>query len=138
MRRRPALSARNSGMIEVEVANRSGVDVDEQGAAELARRVLAAEGITAGEIGLVFVPADEARQLKRQHLGFDETPDVLAFPIDGREELPEGVPRQLGDVVICPDAVGEDWRRPLVHGVLHLLGYEHGSEMEEREAASAT
>jgi probable rRNA maturation factor len=125
-------------MIEVEVANRSGVDVDEQGAAELARRVLAAEGITAGEIGLVFVPADEARQLKRQHLGVDETPDVLAFPIDGREELPEGVPRQLGDVVICPDAVGEDWRRPLVHGVLHLLGYEHGSEMEEREAASAT
>jgi probable rRNA maturation factor len=125
-------------MIEVEVANRSGVDVDEQGAAELARRVLAAEGITAGEIGLVFVPADEARQLKRQHLGVDETPDVLAFPIDGREELPDGVPRQLGDVVICPDAVGEDWRRPLVHGVLHLLGYEHGSEMEEREAASAT
>jgi probable rRNA maturation factor len=125
-------------MIEVEVANRSGVDVDEQGAAELVRRVLAAEGVTAGEIGLVFVPADEARQLKRQHLGVDETPDVLAFPIDGREELPDGVPRQLGDVVICPDAVGEDWRRPLVHGVLHLLGYEHGSEMEEREAASAT
>ena len=137
MRRRPALSARNSGMIEVEVANRSGVDVDEQGAAELSRRVLAAEGITAGEIGLVFVPADEARQLKRQHLSVDETPDVLAFPIDGREELPDGVPRQLGDVVICPDGVGEDWRRPLVHGVLHLLGYEHGPEMEEREAASA-
>src|SRR5918995_447023 len=136
MRRRPALSARNSGMIEVEVANRSGVDVDEQGAAELSRRGLAAEGITPGEIGLVFVPADEARQLKRQHLGVDETPDVLAFPIDGREELPDGVPRQLGDVVICPDAVGEDWRRPLVHGVLHLLGYEHGPEMEEREAAS--
>ena len=125
-------------MVEVEVANRSGVDVDGQGAAELARRVLAAEGITAGEVGLVFVPADEARQLKRQHLGVDETPDVLAFPIDGREELPEGVPRQLGDVVICPDAVGEDWRRPLVHGVLHLLGYEHGPEMEEREAASAS
>jgi probable rRNA maturation factor len=123
-------------MVEVEVANRSGVDVDEQGAAELARRVLAAEGITAGEVGLVFVPADEARQLKRQHLGVDETADVLAFPIDGREELPDGVPRQLGDVVICPDAVGEDWRRPLVHGVLHLLGYEHGPEMEEREAAS--
>ena len=125
-------------MIEVEVANRSGVDVDEQGAAELARRVLAEEGITAGEVGLVFVPADEARHLKRQHLGVDETPDVLAFPIDGREELPDGVPRQLGDVVICPDAVGEDWRRPLVHGVLHLLGYEHGPEMEEREAASAS
>jgi probable rRNA maturation factor len=124
-------------MVEVEVANRSGVDVDEGAAAELARRVLAEEGITAGDVGVVFVPADEARRLKREHLGVDEAPDVLAFPIDGREELPDGVPRQLGDVVICPDAVGEDWRRPLVHGVLHLLGYEHGPEMEEREAASA-
>jgi probable rRNA maturation factor len=124
-------------MVEVEVGNRSGVDVDEEAAAELARRVLAEEGITAGEVGVVFVPADEARRLKREHLGVDEAPDVLAFPIDGREELPDGVPRQLGDVVICPDAVGEDWRRPLVHGVLHLLGYEHGPEMEEREAANA-
>jgi probable rRNA maturation factor len=124
-------------MVEVEVANRSGVDVDEGAAAELARRVLAEEGITAGDVGVVFVPADEARRLKREHLGVDEAPDVLAFPIDGREELPDGMPRQLGDVVICPDAVGEDWRRPLVHGVLHLLGYEHGPEMEEREAASA-
>jgi probable rRNA maturation factor len=125
-------------MVEVEVANRSGVDVDEQAAAELARRVLAQEGIAAGEVGLVFVPADEARRLKREHLGVDETPEVLAFPIDGREELPDGVPRQLGDVVICPDVVGEDWRRPLVHGVLHLLGYEHGPEMEEREATSGS
>jgi probable rRNA maturation factor len=124
-------------MVEVEVGNRSGVDVDEGAAAELARRVLAEEGITAGEVGVVFVPADEARRLKREHLGVDEAPDVLAFPIDGREELPDGVPRQLGDVVICPDVVGEDWRRPLVHGVLHLLGYEHGPEMEEREAARA-
>jgi len=125
-------------MVEVEVANRSGVDVDEQAAAELARRVLAQEGIAAGEVGLVFVPADEARRLKREHLGVDKTPEVLAFPIDGREELPDGVPRQLGDVVICPDVVGEDWRRPLVHGVLHLLGYEHGPEMEQREATSVS
>jgi probable rRNA maturation factor len=120
-------------MVEVEVANRSGADVDEHAAAELARRVLAKEGIEAGELGLVFVPAAEARELKREHLGVDETPDVLAFPIDGREELPDGVPRQLGDVVICPDEVGADWRDALVHGLLHLLGYEHGREMDERE-----
>src|SRR5215218_9589116 len=122
-------------MVEVEVANRSGVDVDEQAAAELARRVLAQEGIAAGEVGLVFVPADEARRLKREHLGVDETPDVLAFPIDAREELPEGIPRQLGDVVLCPHAAGDDWDDALVHGLLHLLGYDHGAEMEEREAA---
>jgi probable rRNA maturation factor len=122
-------------MIEVEVANRSGVAVDEESAAELVRRVLAEEGVAEGEIGLVFVGADEARRLKREHLGVDETPDVLAFPIDGREELPDGVPRQLGDVVVCPNVVGDDWREPLVHGLLHLLGYDHGAAMEEREAA---
>jgi probable rRNA maturation factor len=125
-------------MVQVEVANRSGAAVDERAAAELARRVLAAEGIEDGELGLAFVPADEARRLKQEHLGADETPDVLAFPIDGRDELPEGVPRQLGDVVVCPEVVGEDWRPPLVHGLLHLLGYQHGPEMEAREAATAS
>jgi probable rRNA maturation factor len=125
-------------MVEVEVANRSGIAVDEQAAADVARRVLAAEGIAEAELGVVFVGADEARRLKREHLGVDETPDVLAFPIDLREELPEGLPRQLGDVVICPEVVGAEWREPLVHGLLHLLGYEHGPEMEKREAASAS
>ena len=122
-------------MVEVEVANRSEVAVDEQAAIELVQRVLDADGVGDGEVGLAFVTADEARQLKREHLGIEETPDVLAFPIDGRDELPEGMPRQLGDVVVCPEVVGEDWREPLVHGLLHLLGYEHGDEMEKREAA---
>ena len=119
------------------MANRSGVAVDERATAEVARQVLETEGVSEGELGVVFVDADEARRLKREHLGVDETPDVLAFPIDAREELPEGVPRQLGDVVVCPEVVGEDWREPLVHGLLHLLGYEHGAEMEAREAAYA-
>jgi probable rRNA maturation factor len=120
-------------MIDVEVANRSGVAVDEQEAVELVRRILVAEGIAEGEVGLVFVAPDEARQLKREHLGVDETPDVLAFPIDAREALPDGVPRQLGDVVLCPDVTGDDWDDALVHGLLHLLGYDHGAEMDERE-----
>jgi probable rRNA maturation factor len=120
-------------MITVEVENRSGVEVDEAGAVELAGRVLRAEGIDDGELGIAFVGADEMRTLKRDHLGIDETTDVLSFPIDGRDALPDGVPRALGDVVLCPDVVGEDWRWPLAHGLLHLLGYEHGEEMSERE-----
>jgi probable rRNA maturation factor len=123
-------------MVEVEVANRSGAAVDERAAVELARQVLSAEGVEDGDLGLVFVAADEARRLKQEHLGVDETPDVLAFPIDGVDDLPPGVPRQLGDVVICPELVGDGWREPLIHGLLHLLGYEHGAEMEAREAAS--
>ena len=121
-------------VVTVEIENRSGIQVDEAGAQELARQVLAAEGIDEGDLGLAFVGPDEMRALKRDHLGVDEATDVLSFPIDGREELPDGVPRQLGDAVLCAQVVGEAWRAPLVHGLLHLLGYDHGPEMEQREA----
>jgi len=120
-------------MIAVDVDNRSGVAVDEAGAVELARTVLAAEGIDDGELGLAFVGSDEMRTLKRDHLGIDEPTDVLSFPLDGRDDLPPGLPRALGDVVLCPQVVGGDWRWPLTHGLLHLLGYDHGEEMEARE-----
>ena len=120
-------------MIAVEVSNRSGVEVDEEGATALARSVLEAEGVEEGELGLLFVGPAEIRLLKHEHLGVDEATDVLSFPIDGRESLPGGVPRQLGDAVLCPQVVGEAWRRPLVHGLLHLLGYDHGPEMEAKE-----
>ena len=125
-------------MIEVETANRSGVVVDERGAIELARSVLASEGLEDGELGIAFVGADEMRALKSEHLGIDEATDVLSFPLDGLDEVPDGVPRALGDVVLCPDVVGDEWRTPLVHGLLHLLGYDHGDEMRAREEAHAT
>jgi probable rRNA maturation factor len=120
-------------VLTVEVENRSGGDVDEAGAVELACAVLRSEGIDDGELGLAFVAAAEMRRLKRDHLGLDEVTDVLSFPIDGRDELPDGLPRALGDVVLCPQVVGEAWREPLTHGLLHLLGYDHGEEMERRE-----
>jgi probable rRNA maturation factor len=121
-------------VIEIEFDNRSGVAVDEEGACELARRVLAAEGVDAGELGLVFVSPDESRALKKEHLGIDEATDALAFPIDVLDDLPDGLPRQLGDVVVCPQVVGDEWQVPIVHAVLHLVGYDHGDEMEAREA----
>jgi probable rRNA maturation factor len=124
-------------VIDVEISNRSGLEVEADAAAELARIVLAAEGIEDGELGIAFVGPQESRDLKREHLGIDEATDVLSFPIDGRESLPPGLPRQLGDVVLCPQVVGDDWRRPLTHGLLHLLGYDHGPTMDEREAELA-
>ena len=120
-------------MIEVEVENRSGMAVDEVAAVELVRRVLAAEGVESGELGIAFVSPEESRALKNEHLGIDEATDALAFPVDGLDALPEGLPRQLGDVVVCPEVVGEEWRAPIVHAVLHLVGYEHGEDMKARE-----
>ncbi|MFL5944472.1 MAG: rRNA maturation RNase YbeY [Gaiellaceae bacterium] len=124
-------------MVEIEVANRSGAQLDTVAAAELIRAVLRSEGIDDGELGLQLVPPDEIRVLKRKHLGIDEETDALAFPIDGTDPLPDGMPRQLGDVVLCPQVVGDAWQAPLVHAVLHLVGYDHGDEMEARERTHA-
>jgi len=125
-------------VISIETSNRSGIAVDEQAVGDLARSVLEREGVADGELGIAFVPPGEIRDLKREHLGIDEETDVLSFPIDGRDRVPDGVPRALGDVVLCPQAVGEQWRVPLVHGLLHLLGYDHGEEMEARELEHST
>jgi probable rRNA maturation factor len=124
-------------VIDVAVENRSGAEVDADGAVALAREVLAAEGIESGELGIAFVGPSESRELKREHLGIDEAADELSFPVDGREPLPEGLPRQLGDVFVCPDVAGDEWRGALVHGLLHLVGYDHGAEMAAREAEYA-
>ena len=121
-------------MIRIELENRSGEPVEQQAIADVCRFVLEAEGVFDGDLGIALVGPEEIQTLKREHVGIDEATDVLSFPIDGRDELPSGLPRQLGDVVLCPQAVGEEWRAPLVHGLLHLLGYDHGDEMERREA----
>jgi probable rRNA maturation factor len=124
-------------MVEIEVVNRSGADVDVDAVTGVVRDVLRDEGIGDGEVGLTLVGPEEMRELKREHLGVDEETDALAFPIDGRDVLPDGLPRQLGDVVLCPQVVGDEWRGPVVHAVLHLLGYDHGDAMEAREQVHA-
>ncbi|HVI38815.1 MAG TPA: rRNA maturation RNase YbeY [Gaiellales bacterium] len=114
--------------VEVEIENHSGWRVDEPAAVAVLRSALAAEGVDSGEVGLEFVDERRIAELNGQHRGKPLATDVLSFPIDGRSLLPQGVPRQLGDLVVCPavaSAEGTPIATLLVHGVLHLVGYDH-------------
>jgi probable rRNA maturation factor len=68
---------------------------------------------------------ERIRELNREHRGLDEPTDVLSFPVD--EAAPASGPRELGDVVICPEHT-EDLNEAVVHGVLHLCGYDHETD----------
>ena len=117
--------------VHVEVENRSAHAVDEGAAAAAVTATLRAEGVTAGEVGVVLVEPGEMAALNAAHRGKDEPTDVLSFPLDGLDALPEGLPRQLGDVVGCPEraeADGTPIALLLVHGVLHLVGYDHEAD----------
>jgi probable rRNA maturation factor len=118
-------------MVEVAIENHSGWRVDEPAAAAVVRSALAAEGVDSGEVGLAFVDERRIAELNAQHRGKPSATDVLSFPIDGRALLPEGVPRQLGDLVVCPavaSAEGTPIATLLVHGALHLVGYDHATD----------
>jgi probable rRNA maturation factor len=118
-------------MVEVEIENDSGWRVDEPAAAAAVRSTLAAEGVQSGEVGVAFVDERRIAELNAKHRGKPSATDVLSFPIDGRALIPEGVPRQLGDLVVCPavaSAEGTPIATLLVHGVLHLVGYDHEAD----------
>jgi probable rRNA maturation factor len=90
---------------------------------------LAAAGIEEGHLSVELVGPGRIRELNRDHRGQGRPTDVLAFPIDGAG--PSAGPRELGDVVICPEHAS-DLTEAAVHGVLHLCGYDHeddGGEM---------
>ncbi len=117
--------------VVVEVRNRARIDLDEAAAAAVLSAALAAEGMEDGEVGLALVGRSEMARLNAAHRGKPDATDVLSFPLDMREPLPDGVPRQLGDVVICPayaKAQGTPIEHLLVHGALHLLGYDHDAD----------
>ena len=117
--------------VEVEIENHSGWRVDEPAAAAVLRSALAAEGVDSGDVDLEFVDERRIAELNAEHRGKPSATDVLSFPIDGRALLPEGVPRQLGDLVVCPavaSAEGTPIATLLVHGVLHLVGYDHETD----------
>jgi probable rRNA maturation factor len=82
----------------------------------------ASAGIEDGHVAVEFVDAARIAELNGEHRGKDGPTDVLSFPVD-ENGTPAG-PRELGDVVICPEHT-EDLLEAVVHGVLHLTGMDH-------------
>ena len=137
--------------MSVDIANESGAPVDEEALSQLARFVLARLGIhPQAELSVLLV--DEAAMTELHVKWMDEPgpTDVLSFPMDELrppkdDDVPE--PGLLGDVVLCPTvahrqglAAGHSTQDELnlltTHGILHLLGYDHGEPVEEREMFS--
>ena len=104
----------------------------------LCAQALASAGIEDGHVAVEFVTAERIAELNAHHRGKEGSTDVLSFPIDGIEPLGDhdGMPRELGDIVICPEHT-VDLREAVVHGALHLLGMDHETDHGEMLALQA-
>ncbi|MCO7221051.1 rRNA maturation RNase YbeY [Klenkia sp. PcliD-1-E] len=133
----------------VEVANESGIAVDETSLTGVCRFVLGEMGVSPlAELSVLCVDVDHMASLHERWMGEKGPTDVLAFPMDeletGRPDSTETGPELLGDVVLCPAvairqarAAGHTMDDELLllatHGVLHILGYDHMEPDEEKE-----
>ncbi|AQW50694.1 MULTISPECIES: rRNA maturation RNase YbeY [Streptomyces] len=133
----------------IDVNNESGIDIDERAVLDVARYALARMRIhPLSELSVIVVDADAMEQLHIQWMDLPGPTDVMSFPMDelrppakDDEEPPQGL---LGDIVLCPEvakkqgeeaptghSMDEELHLLTVHGVLHLLGYDH-EEADER------
>jgi probable rRNA maturation factor len=145
--------------VSIEIANESGIDVDEADLSALARYVL--DGMRMhplAELSVLLVDRETMSDLHERWMGEPGPTDVLAFPMDELRPPPPGTgradqgaaaepaspPGLLGDVVLCPEVAADQAgqaQHPLrdelemlcTHGILHLLGYDH-AEASERTA----
>jgi len=120
--------------LRILISNRQDQPVDEEALRALARETLRGEGIDRAELSVSFVGQDEIAGLHERFMDEAGPTDVLSFPLDDVDEAKErGSVRLLGDVVVAPaeaarnnpDDPEAELRLLLVHGVLHLLGYDH-------------
>ncbi|MDQ4095286.1 MAG: rRNA maturation RNase YbeY [Actinomycetota bacterium] len=125
--------------MNVFLANEQAISVDERRLSALARHVLVAEGVAAEiELSVLLVTREHIKQLNARFADNNYPTDVLAFPMMEDDEDETSL---LGDVVICPQVAEENAGRLghslsreldtlVVHGTLHLLGYDHQREDE--------
>jgi probable rRNA maturation factor len=122
-------------VLDVEVIGDGGPDAPPPSTIErLVAIALASAGVEDGHVAVEFVDPDRIAELNSEHRGESGPTDVLSFPID-EAGAPAG-PRELGDIVICPDHT-EDLREAVVHGALHLTGMDHETDDGEMLALQA-
>ena len=137
--------------MSIEVSNESGVTVDESLLASVARYALDAMRVNpAAELSILAVGLDAMSELHERWMDEPGPTDVMSFPMDEfaeesrRPDAPEMGPALLGDIVLCPEFAKEQAKKAghgladelhllTVHGVLHLLGYDHAEPEQERE-----
>jgi probable rRNA maturation factor len=127
-------------MLEVEVIGIEATDTDPTHPPtaveleELCALALSSAGIDEGHVAIEFVDAQRSRELNREYRRIDAPTDVLSFGVD--EDAPSAGPRELGDIVICPEHTA-DVREAVVHGALHLSGMDHETDHGEMLALQA-
>ncbi|MGQ0574393.1 MAG: rRNA maturation RNase YbeY [Pseudonocardia sp.] len=137
--------------MSIEVCNESGVDVDSELIVSVARHTLTAMDVSpAAELCITAVTNEVMAELHERWMDEPGATDVMAFPMDElvedsrRPDAPDMGPALLGDVVLCPEfarpqarsaghTLADELHLLTVHGVLHLLGYDHGEPDQERE-----
>ena len=134
--------------MSVEVLNESGVELDVKQFAKLARFTMRRMRVhPEAELCLKLVDEGTIAQYNKQYMEKDGPTDVLSFPMDELRPAREGEPEEegiLGDMLLCPQyaaaqapsfsrTVDDEMHLLTIHGILHLLGYDHAEPEEERE-----
>ena len=136
--------------MSIEVANESGLDVSEEELVSVARFVIDKMNVhPAAELSMVLLDSNSMADLHMRWMDLPGPTDVMSFPMDelepgGRPDAPEPGPAMLGDIVLCPEfaaeqaaaaghSLGHELALLTIHGVLHLLGFDHGEPAEEKE-----
>jgi probable rRNA maturation factor len=136
--------------MSIEVSNESGIDVSEEELISVARFVIEKMNVNpAAELSMVLLDESSMADLHIRWMDLPGPTDVMSFPMDelepgGRPDVPDPGPAMLGDIVLCPEfaakqaqtaghSLGHELALLTVHGVLHLLGYDHAEPDEEKE-----
>lgn len=136
--------------MSVEVANESGLDISEEELVSVAKFVIDKMNVhPAAELSMVLLDSNSMADLHMRWMDLPGPTDVMSFPMDelepgGRPDAPEPGPAVLGDIVLCPEfaaeqaaaaghSLGHELALLTIHGVLHLLGFDHGEPAEEKE-----